>query len=273
MKTEKTEEAERIVDLLFDDLNDRKGYEIDSVDEESKREWREKWIKLVTNEGGRETASALDEFDDPMEPRAAWVVVWSEDGDPDGYSVHRNETDLAQYVKEMSNEGTGQCVPFVAAVTSPVVFEMLEKWSSDLAAEYCKARRGGGPLDQVKSNRWGLRFYGPTPRYFPKPSQPAADWIDGMKAVRWGRWTWDASILTGIQKWGDSNCCRFILVSETEEGRRAEYELTLYIAPKPMRRATGLCDLAVKNRDSHMPKFDPWFDGYLAGRGLPARNS
>ena len=107
-------------------------------------------------------------------------------------------------------------------------------------------------------------------------TDPAKDWIDGSKATYWGRWSpsWPVSILQDIQKWGDSNCCRFILVSEYDDQQgmvkrgHENYYLSLYIAPKPNRRETGLCEHSIGNRDRFFDRFGPWLEGFLAGRGL-----
>lgn len=61
---------------------------------------------------------------------------------------------------------------------------------------------------------------------------------------------------------------RFILVSEKANGDHGDYGLTLYAAPKPNRRETGLCKHSIYNRDINLPKFTPWFEGYREGRGL-----
>lgn len=104
---------------------------------------------------------------------------------------------------------------------------------------------------------------------FADPLSAPADWIAATSAVRWGRWRWPVDVFKDIQAWGDSNCCRFILVSEANETTGAAvYDTWLYIAPKPNRRATGLDDLSRQNRDKHMSEFASWLSGYLAGRGL-----
>jgi len=108
-----------------------------------------------------------------------------------------------------------------------------------------------------------------------KPDPPK-DWIDGSKATYWGRWDqeWPITILKDIQRWGDSNGCRFILVSEFDDqqgmvtSRSADYYLSLYIAPKPNSRQDGLCKYSIANRDNGFKKFGPWLEGFLAGRGL-----
>lgn len=108
--------------------------------------------------------------------------------------------------------------------------------------------------------------------------KPAADWIGGSKAVLWGKWRWPADVFQEIQRWGDSNACRFLLASEfISEGSampdalRAQdrlYFLSLYIAPKPTRRSTGLDGPSIGNRDRSIDRFTAWLEGYLAGRGL-----
>lgn len=105
---------------------------------------------------------------------------------------------------------------------------------------------------------------------------PAKDWIDGAKAIRWGTWRWPAEVLREAQAWGDRNCCRFILVAELPDTGGMvqklesvdQYELTLYIAPKPNRRETGLCARSIENRDRHAGDFESFLEGLLVGRGL-----
>jgi hypothetical protein len=100
-------------------------------------------------------------------------------------------------------------------------------------------------------------------------------WITATHAVCWGTWRWSADLLNDVQRWGDANCCRFILVSEVRSGwdgtgrSTMEYELKLYVAPKPNRIQTGLCAASISNRDAGLARFSPWLDGFLAGRGLP----
>lgn len=99
-----------------------------------------------------------------------------------------------------------------------------------------------------------------------KKSDRPYSWIEGTFAVKVGRWLWDNKVLDDIQRWGDRHCCRFIVVSETNNEK--DYTAFLYAAPKPNGRSSGLCDLAIENRDRHLPMFRPWLEGYLGARGL-----
>jgi len=102
---------------------------------------------------------------------------------------------------------------------------------------------------------------------FPKPP---ADWIAGAMAKDWGPWRWDLDSFREAQRWGDSNGCRLILVSEYHDttAKDPSYHLQLYIAPKPNRRLTGLDEHSIANRDKGMERFGPWLEGFLAGRGV-----
>lgn len=112
---------------------------------------------------------------------------------------------------------------------------------------------------------------------YEEPPTPLAarDWIDGSKAISWGRWNpkWPISIMPAIQYWGDNHGIRFILVSEYNDRTTAkitaeDYYLVLYAAPKPNSKATGLCAHSISNRDRNLPSFSAWFEGFRAGRGI-----
>jgi hypothetical protein len=109
----------------------------------------------------------------------------------------------------------------------------------------------------------------------PKGPPPPTTWIEGAKATRWGRWdpSWPLETFRDIQVWGDSHCCRFILVSESDstefqDRKVTDHYLVLYIAPKPNRLSTGLCEHSIANRDRNAPNFKAWFEGYLAGKSV-----
>lgn len=100
--------------------------------------------------------------------------------------------------------------------------------------------------------------------------KPPADWMSGAMAKSWGKWRWDLDSFREAQRWGDSNGCRLILVSEYNEttAKHPEYHLQLYIAPKPTDRLSGMNEPAVSTRDRGMERFGPWLEGFLAGRGV-----
>lgn len=105
----------------------------------------------------------------------------------------------------------------------------------------------------------------------PSGPRPPSTWMEGCKAIRWGRWQWSTDIYRLIQVWGDSHACRFILVSEVNDSSKItakDYYLVLYIAPKPNSLHTGLCERSVSNRDRNVPAFTPWLEGFLAGQGV-----
>lgn len=91
------------------------------------------------------------------------------------------------------------------------------------------------------------------------------DWIHGSLSERWGPWKkeWPADLLKGVQEWGDSHGCRFLLTAEQDGDH---YSLVLYCAPKPNRSYVD--EHSISTRDKALPTFTPWFEGFLAGKGI-----
>lgn len=102
----------------------------------------------------------------------------------------------------------------------------------------------------------------------PDEMRAPEDWIAGSRSVLALTWKpqWPVQALNDVQRWGDSNNCRFLLTSEQDPNKN--YALMLYVAPKPIRSVSGLDAYACQARDNRFETFKTWFEGFLVGRGL-----